>query len=251
MEPITDQLTNGSTRTLVKPIRLTDQVSELIKQRIYNRSLRPGDRVVEIRLARELGVGQNAVREALIELSHLGYVRRLPNKGTYVTQLTQADAQKIAQVRAPLEALAITLLAERLLKEPLDLCQLEHLVGHMRDSAERADMVSFYGSDLEFHRTLWQLSGNEYLAQLLEQIVAPLFAFFIMINLNPAGRLDWSLEAVAHHERVLAALESRSPESARNAIEELESMSLRQQRDILSEEASKISAPTVPPEGKK
>ena len=83
------------------------------KEQIFNGDLRPGERVVEQKFARQFGVGQNAIREALIELAHLGFVRRVPTKGTYVTKVTPEDAVKIARVRRALEGLAIELILER------------------------------------------------------------------------------------------------------------------------------------------
>src|SRR5579859_7778047 len=122
----------GVTATTVKPISLVDQVRDILKERIFRGNLRPGDRIVEQRVAKELGVGQNAVREALIELAHLGFVQRTPNKGTYVTRLTRADAERIAPVRAAMEGLAARLAAERMGREQLDLSRTEQLLARMR-----------------------------------------------------------------------------------------------------------------------
>ncbi|MEW5977371.1 MAG: GntR family transcriptional regulator [Acidobacteriota bacterium] len=225
---------------LVKPIRLTDQVCQIIKEQIFNGTLRPGDRVVEQKIARQFGVGQNAVREALIELSHLGFVRRIPNTGTYVTKLTPQDAEKIARIRGSLEGLVVDLISERIAHQNLKLDHADQLLSKMRESVQRGDMVAFYDYDLQFHRTLWSLSDNEYLAQMLEQLVAPLFAFFIMINLHPGARSTLFLEAVSYHERVLQALNSHSPEKARRALQQLLGLSLRQQRDILHDEHADV-----------
>jgi DNA-binding GntR family transcriptional regulator len=229
---------------VVKPVRLTDQVSDVIKHLIFSGDLNPGDRVVEQKIARELGVGQNAVREALIELSHMGYVRRVPNIGTFVTKLGRADAEKISQVRTVLEGLVVDLVAQRLQSDDLDFSSAGELLQKMRKTATRGDIVTFYDYDLQFHRLLWGLADNEYLSQLLEQIVVPLFAFFLILN-NPPERTDYLLEAVDHHENVLRGLVSHSPQKAHAAICGLMEISLRQQREIISEkrvEKSKTSS---------
>ncbi len=220
---------------LVRPIRLTDQISKVIKDKIFAGELEPGDRVVEQKIARDLGVGQNAVREALIELFHLGFVRRVPNIGTFVTKLDRADAEKISQVRTSLEGLVIDLVAQRLETDDLDLSGAEDLLQKMRKAVNKRDIVAFYEHDLRFHRLLWGLTDNDYLSQMLEQIVAPLFAFFIMLNIKPLDRVDHFVEAVDHHDNVLQALKGRSPQKAHNAICGLLEISLRQQREIISE----------------
>lgn len=224
----------GTVTGLVKPIRLTDQVSDVIKQLILSGELSPGDRVVEQKIARQLGVGQNAVREALIELTHMGYVRRVPNIGTFVTQLNRSDAEKISQVRSALETLVVDLVAQRSQNGELDLGEAQDLLKKMRKAAGRADVAAFYDYDLQFHRMLWTLADNDYLSQLLEQIVVPLFAFFLIIK-NPVERADYLLEAVEHHEHVVHALVNHAPQRAHAAICGLMEMSLRQQRDIIAE----------------
>jgi DNA-binding GntR family transcriptional regulator len=213
-------LVTGKPQTL-KPIRLTDQVSNAIREQIFSGVLHPGDRIVEQKIARELGVGQNAVREALIELAHNGFVRRNSNRGTYVTRLSREDAEKIGRVRGTLEGLVIDLIYERRKVGPLDLQEAERLIARMRKSVKSADMIAFYEADIQFHRGLWALAGNEYLSQLLEIIVIPLFAFFILLNLHPKGRTEWYLEAVARHENIVKALKLSSPEHAQVKLREL------------------------------
>jgi DNA-binding GntR family transcriptional regulator len=213
--------------TLLRPIRLTDQITRIIKEQIFNGDLRPGERVVEQKFARQFGVGQNAIREALIELAHLGFVRRVPNKGTYVTEVTPQDAVKIARVRRALEGLAIELILERMATEKLDISSAAELLNRMRQLLKKGDMEAFYQADVEFHRRLWALAGNEYLSQMLEQIVVPLFAFFIVVNLHPHNKTESILEAVMAHERIVKAIEKGSVEQAKARMNELLDISLR------------------------
>lgn len=225
----------GAPSSALKPIRLVDQVRDNLKERIVHGNLRPGDRIVEQRVARELGVGQNAVREALIELSHLGFVQRTPNKGTYVTRLTRADADRIGPVRAALEGLAARLAVERMGREGLDFSRTEQLLERMRECAHTGDIVAFHDYDIEFHRSLWQLADNEVLARLLEQIIVPLFAFFIMLNLAPPKSVEY-MKIVDAHQGIIDGIKSGSPEQAQEAMQVFQGISLHHQQDILIEE---------------
>src|SRR5271157_2225234 len=110
----------ASNRRVVKPVALAHQVSTILKEKIFSQELRPGDRLVEVRIARDLGTGQSVVREALIELEHMGFVRRVPNKGTYVTQIDPTEAEQIRRIRVSLETLAFELIVERAGAEELD-----------------------------------------------------------------------------------------------------------------------------------
>src|SRR6266436_3677345 len=129
---------------------LADRVSDLIKEAILSGKLEPGDRIGEMKVASDLGVGTTAVREALFELESQGFVSRITNKGTFVTELTAEDIEQILRVRRELEGLAIELLQER--GTEADFLALEKLVQDMRTAAVEGNFQGFYRSDLEFHR---------------------------------------------------------------------------------------------------
>jgi DNA-binding GntR family transcriptional regulator len=170
---------------------------EIIRQAITSGDLSPGDRVVELRLAKQLGVGNTAVREALFELERAGLVTRIPNKGSFITKTTLEDAQQIFRVRKELEALAVELAVEHMSAPYLDM--LQGHVDAMKTAAEAGDFERFYQDDLEFHRILWQLSQNRYLASSLETLVVPLFAFFL-IRTRLDYRVDLLGSAQRHHQ---------------------------------------------------
>jgi DNA-binding GntR family transcriptional regulator len=185
----------------LKPVTLRHRIVEIIRQAITTGDLSPGDRIVELRLAKQLGVGNTAVREALFELERAGLVTRIPNKGSFITKTTLEDAQQIFRVRKELEGLAVELALEHM--SAAYLVMLQDLVDAMKDAAEASDFERFYQNDLEFHRTLWQLSQNRYLANCLETLVVPLFAFFLIRT-----RLDYRVDLLGSAQRHHQLLES-------------------------------------------
>lgn len=189
-------------------IVLKDRVSEFIKDAILSAKLEPGDRIVEMKVASDLGVGTTAVREALFELESQGFVTRVTNKGTFVTQLTAEDVEQIHQVRRELEGLAVELFNQRATEA--DLGALEKSVAEMRAAALEGNFQRFYRCDLEFHRAIWLLSGNRYVAKSLDNTVVPLFAFFIMKNPRDSVS-DLAVSADKHAEIVRALREKQDP----------------------------------------
>ena len=159
---------------LIQPISKKDQVVSAIKQAILSGAIEPGDQIVESRIAQQLGSGIPLVREALIELEHHGFVQKTPYKGTTVTKLGPKEIQEIFQLRVELEALAIGWAKDNV--TPPDIKELQNLINKMEASAAALDLGQFYESDLDFHRKLWDMSGNSYLANVLERMVVPLFA---------------------------------------------------------------------------
>jgi len=186
---------------LIKPVTLRYRIVEVIRQAITSGDLGPGDRIVELQLAKRLGVGNTAVREALFELERTGFVTRIPNKGSFITKMTLDDARQIFRVRKELEGLAVELAVEHASAADLDIVQ--GFVDSMKTAAENSDFERFYQNDLEFHRTLWRLSGNRYLAGSLETLVVPLFAFFLIRT-----RMDYKVDLLGSAERHRQLLDS-------------------------------------------
>ncbi|HWB86486.1 MAG TPA: GntR family transcriptional regulator [Bryobacteraceae bacterium] len=213
-------------------IVLKDRVSELIKDAILSGRLEPGDRIVEMKLANGLGVGTTAVREALFELESQGFVTRLTNKGTFVTKLSPGDVEEILRVRRELEGLAVELLQQR--AEPQNLDKLDAIVADLRAAAAEGNFQSFYRADLEFHRTLWQLSGNRFLAKALDITVVPLFAFFILKNSRESS--DHLQASAQRHAEVIEAV--RTGADARKCMEAALEFFFEQEQELLFEEKS-------------
>jgi DNA-binding GntR family transcriptional regulator len=185
----------------IKTVTLRYRIAEVIRRAIRSGNLSPGDRLVELQLAKQLGVGSTAVREALFDLERAGLVTRIPNKGSFITKMTFEDAHQIFPVRRELEGLAVELAAEHLSAPDLD--GLQGLVDAMKAAAETSDIERFYQTDLEFHRTLWRLSHNRYLASSLETVVVPLFAFFLIRT-----RSDYTVDLLGSAQRHCQLLDS-------------------------------------------
>ena len=96
---------------------LREQIREHIVEGIVSGRWKPGERIVERRIATELEVSQTPVREALRELESLRLIESAPNKGVRVRNLTAADLEESYPVRAGLEAIAAELAAERLAQD--------------------------------------------------------------------------------------------------------------------------------------
>jgi DNA-binding GntR family transcriptional regulator len=190
---------------LIQPTSKKNQVVQAIKDAILAGSISPGEQIVESKLAQELGSGIPLVREALIELEHHGFVQKTPYKGTIVTKLGPREIREIFQLRVELEALAVEWARDRV--TPGDIEDLQKLIRRMEQSAADLDLGQFYLVDLEFHRKLWGLSGNSYLADVLERVVVPLFAFFVM---KTRRERESYVESAAMHGQIVEAMASKT-----------------------------------------
>lgn len=190
---------------LIQPISKRDQVVRAMKQAILSGSIEPGASIVESKIAQQLGAGVPLIREALIELEHQGFVQRTPYKGTTVTKLSAADVRHIFALRVELEAIAIEWAKER--ATPSDLDSLRQEIRKMEDAAKALDLPQFYEGDLSFHRKIWSLSGNPYLVDMLERLVVPLFAFFLM---KTSRQQKSYVESACMHAEIVEAMAVKS-----------------------------------------
>jgi len=187
---------------------LTKVVSDRIRGRILDGTLRPGERLVEDRLSAELGVSRVPVREALLGLSREGLVRLEPRRGASVAEVTPRIVDELVEVRALLEGLNARLAARR--HDP-------KIVALLRDTLERGDAAARTGSaeelsrlNAEFHERLTEASRNSVLADTMRSLRERSSLAFAL-NSRTRAREDWQehagiLAAVIEGDEELAAL---------------------------------------------
>jgi DNA-binding GntR family transcriptional regulator len=174
---------------------------EMIRDGIFRGKLLPGDALKELHLARELGVSQSTVREALIRLEHVGLVVRIPNSETRVTNLSRQELKERLEVRATLEELAF---AEAMAAvDDSFFARLEELLEAIAAAAARQNPFELAEKDFDFHRFIWHHSGNEILSRTLEQVSAPLFASVGL--LRSRGEPQKLETAVGQHQSIIDA----------------------------------------------
>lgn len=141
---------------------LREQVKDVLLQRIVTGELKPGERLVETRIAQELGTSQAPVREALRDLELLRLVESEPFKGTRVRAFGDEELFEVYPVRAALEEVAARAAAKNL-EGDVSLLQAE--VDAMRDAAKRGDIQSLVEHDIAFHRAIVEAANMAILTQ--------------------------------------------------------------------------------------
>jgi DNA-binding GntR family transcriptional regulator len=192
---------------------LSEQVKERLVRAILDGRYAPGDRIVETRVARELGTSQAPVREALRDLEALGLIEAQPFRGARVRRPSTAELLEAFAVRTALETLAARLAMEHLV--PATLLELQALVDAMRAAAARGDVLAEVQADAEFHGCIITLSGNRALARVWRQL-EPYSRTFITISTPGADR-----QRIAEvHAPIVTALERRDGDAVTAAIDD-------------------------------
>jgi DNA-binding GntR family transcriptional regulator len=200
---------DGRVRRIEKP-SLTERVREEILRRILDGEIAPGERIIEMRVAQELGTSQAPVREALRALEVLGVIESSRNRGARVRMLEARELAEITDVRAELEGYAAGLASTRLKG---DTAGLEVHIMTMRRAAKAKDMRRFAGANARFHRAIMEATGNATLLDIWTQLDVK--AHTIMNVLR--GHRDLTSVAESHWP-IVAALKSGDARAARTAI---------------------------------
>lgn len=181
---------------------LADQVKDRLLQDILAGRYPPDSRIVETRVARELGTSQAPVREALRGLEALGVVDILPFRGARVRQPTLAELVEAYAVRAELECLGARLAVPRL--EEADLEGFERLMGGMEAAAALGDRHEVAVLDAAFHRQLIGRADNATLTRVWASL-EPFSRTYITL-VGPNTDALWT---AGLHRPIMAALRAR------------------------------------------
>jgi DNA-binding GntR family transcriptional regulator len=192
-----------------KPLR--EVVFDSLREAIINGTLRPGERLMEIQLAEELGVSRTPIREAIRKLELEGFVVMVPRKGAYVAGISLKDIADVFEVRASLEALASGLAAERITDEELE--ELERILVRLAEISEGGNVPEFVDSDTSFHDYLYQCSRNQRLIQMLSNLRDEIQRFR-SVSLAFPGR---PREALEEHRKIVEAVAGRNITKAQHA----------------------------------
>ncbi|MBE8954500.1 MAG: GntR family transcriptional regulator [Quinella sp. 2Q5] len=194
-----------------QPLRET--VCEVLRDAIRRGVLEPGERLMEVQLAEELGISRTPVREAIRKLEQEGYVIMMPRRGTYVSSMSVHDVKEIFEIRSALESLSTSLAAMRI--EPDELDRLRALLGEIEGHIQRRDIDKIVETDIEFHGLLYRVSRNERLVAIIGNLKEQL-ARFRTLSMSYPGRLQ---ETLQEHRAMVEAIAAGDVDAARDAAE--------------------------------
>ena len=148
-----------------------EEIRNAIREAIFSGELNPGDRIIETYWAKELGVSQGPVREAIRDLEAVGLVETVPFKGSRVRSLSEKDIRDNYSVRICLESKSIRDVITMLTDEQMErlAVSLQDILKEMDGCAKRGDLRAFTECDTAFHRTIIDATGNQVLLKLWEQ----------------------------------------------------------------------------------
>lgn len=172
---------------------------------IIEGELKPNERINEITISQALGVSRGPLREACSAIAAMGLLEVIPNRGFFVRALTNDEALDLSQARAGVFACMAMMLAERVTNGQLKV--LAGLLDQMDRIVETGVVHDYYPINLEFHRQIAEMAGNNRLAAIYQSFVRELHIQRYRALSSP----DVLSVSNAEHWAIYNALKERDP----------------------------------------
>lgn len=191
---------------------LRDVVFKTLRQAILKGDMVPGERLMEIQLAKKLGVSRTPIREAIRKLELEGLVTMVPRKGAEVAGITEKNLRDVLEVRRALEELAIELACERIHEDMVT--ELVAAERDFKDATAGSDAIKIARMDEKFHDIIFQATENDKLVQMLNNLREQMYRYRLEYIKDEKTRQI----LLAEHEEIINAIQSRQVSQAKSAI---------------------------------
>ncbi len=195
---------------------LREMVYFALREAIMTGKLMPGERLMEVQLAEEMGVSRTPVREAVRRLELDGFVVMIARKGAYVADLSIKDIISVFEVRTAMERLAAQLATERIRPEEIDALERNLAAVEMvdTDDVDNNDKVALYTDiDTKFHDIIYDASRNDRLKQITNNIFEQVYRYRVICLANSKVLLS----ALDGHHKIVDAIRAKDPMAAGEA----------------------------------
>jgi GntR family transcriptional regulator, rspAB operon transcriptional repressor len=193
-------------------VTIRKKVYHYLRERILTGAIVPGERLVETKIAKEIGISRTPIREALHNLEVEKLVKPIPRVGYVVEKMSARDLEQICELREVIEALAarraVEKAHEKLLKE------LGRNMARQEREVSRGNFRSYIDLDTQFHEIIAQLSGSDRIFEL----VRTLRRHMLRYGLKAALFTDTALRSMDGHRRIYRAIEEGDPDAVTEAV---------------------------------
>ncbi|MFI3200768.1 MAG: GntR family transcriptional regulator [Eubacteriales bacterium] len=154
---------------------LRDVVFQELRKEILTGVLKPGERLMEIHLAKRLGVSRTPIREAIRKLELEGLAKMIHRKGAVVSEITEKHLRDVLEVRKTLDVLGIELACDRIEQEELE--QLEQACKDFETAIEFGSVREIAAADVRLHDIILRATRNERLIQLISNLAEQMYRY--------------------------------------------------------------------------
>lgn len=189
-----------------------DEYYQRLHEAIVRGVLSPNQRLVELELAEQFGIGRAAVRTILDRLVQDGLVEREAHRGAWVRSIAVEEAIEMYEARAVIEGLAARYAARN--AEPAAVAELQQLVNEMAHALAAGDLLAMSAHNARLHAKILQTANHRTATRLLERLQAQHVHFQYRMILVP-GRAAHSMQ---EHRTIVAAIAAHDSDAAEQAM---------------------------------
>ncbi len=204
---------SGLVLNLDEYMPLRDIVFKTLREAIITGELKPGERLMEIKLANELGVSRTPVREAIRKLELEGLVIMTARKGAEVAPINEKDLMEVLEIRKTLEGLACELASDNATKANIK--QFREINELIAQAIAQENIEEITKKDVEFHEAIYSITNNRRLVQMLHQLKEHIFRY----RLEYIKDMKNKEAIVEEHALIIGAIEKNDAKTAKKEIE--------------------------------
>jgi DNA-binding GntR family transcriptional regulator len=194
---------------LIEHENLDDKIYARLKRMIADGALAPGQRILQEKLARDMGVSRTPLVNALKRLAQERLVEWVSRRGIYVKRFSMREMAQLFEVREGLEPIAARLAAARI--APAEVRQFKKLFDGFSRQPSAAELQRYLACDRRFHWRLVELTENPHLAAAMESVNMMISAYQVGVPRSLA-------ESLPEHQAILKALARRDPDASEAAM---------------------------------
>lgn len=192
---------------------LREAVFRTLRRKILMGELKPGERLMEVRLTKSLGVSRTPIREAIHLLEMEGLVVTVPRHGASVAKITEKDLQDVLEVRCALEELAVELACKRI--DKIGILKLKKAEEEFVNATISDSIEEMAEKDVAFHNVIFRITGNKRLIQLVGNLAERTYRY----RLEYLKNREVYKVLIKEHEEIIECLEKNRPDQAKDAIQ--------------------------------
>lgn len=193
---------------------LRDVVFNTLREAILKGDLKPGERLMELQLAAQLGVSRTPIREAIRMLEQEGLAVTVPRKGAEVAKMTLKGMEDVLEIREALDILACQLACERITEEQLVL--LKEKKKAFEKSLKTGNVKEIAETDVAFHDVIYDATGNPKLVNMLNNLREQIYRY----RVEYLKREENYPKLIKEHNEIYTSLANRSKKDATDSIRE-------------------------------
>lgn len=187
---------------------LRGRVFHKMREDILNGHYKEHEELKEVAISEEMGVSRTPVREALRQLELEGLVQIIPNKGAYVTGITQKDVEDIYMIRSLLEGLCAKWACEHITKEQMD--EMEENVYLAKFHAQKGHLEQLAELDNRFHDIMYEACHSK----MLEHLLKDFHQYVLRVRKKTLNNANRGLASNEEHEAIMEAIKEKNGEKA-------------------------------------